>query len=386
MSNASRKSVVAWTAIAFLAGIAVASIVPRMRQGAPQEARKPVEATAQHDDTVRLPPDSTQLDQIRSTPAELSDVPLVEPLPARFAYDESRTARVSSPVSGRILQLRAQVNDRVAVGQPLATIDSPDYAAAVADMEKAKADADRKAAAAKRSKELFEAGLLSRRDLESAEADDAQATAELRRARERLDNLRARGTGAQRFELASPIAGVVVDRKANPGMEVRPDLQDPLFVVSDLGRLWALIDVPEHSLTAIAAGSSVSFEVAAFPRHAFTGRIDLVSPVLDATTRRVQARVSVDNGERLLRPEMYAKATISTAGGPKALRVPISALITGGERNFVFVEQSRGVFRRQAIELAAQNRESAYVIRGIEVGDRVVSAGAILLASEFANR
>lgn len=379
---------VAGTAIvAFALGVVAAVVVPHMSsqngraETAPPKS-SPAQAQPASTDEVRFEPRAPQLAQIKSTPAQVSDIPLSEALPARLAYDESATTRVASPVSGRIVALLARAGDRVKAGQPLARVDSPDFGVAVSDVEKARADLDRKAAALRRASAMHEAGLMARRDLEGAEADERQAAAEMRRAQSRLANLHGAHRAGGAFDLVSPIDGVVVDRQANPGMEARPDQQNPLFIVSDLRRLWLLVDVPEPALKSIAKGAEVSFEVAAYPGRTFTGRLDLVSPVFDPTTRRVQARAAIDNAEGLLRPEMFAKASVSTREGRKALRVPVSALITRGENTEVFVEQSPGLFVRRTVSLAAQNREYAYVARGIEAGDRVVTTGAMLLASE----
>lgn len=376
---------IAGTAIvAFALGVLAALGVPRLSSHAGRADAPLPEPPAQagSPDAVRFDPRAPQLTQIRTMPAAISEVPLTQALPARVAYDESATSRVASPINGRIVTLLARPGDHVKAGQTLARIDSPDYGLAVSDLDKARADLERKQATLTRSRAMSDAGLMARRDLESAEADEHQASAEMRRAQSRLANLHGLHGSAGTFDLRSPIEGVVVDRQANPGMEVRPDLQNPLFVVSDVARLWLLIDVPEPALKSVAPGAEVSFEVAAYPGEEFKGRLDFVSPVFDPNTRRVQARASIANAQGHLRPEMFAKASVSTREGSKAVRVPVSALITRGESSEVFVEESPGVFRRRSVSLAAQNRDYAYVTRGVEVDDRVVTVGAMLLASE----
>lgn len=372
--------------VAFALGVLAAIAVPRLHLPI-GEARAPSQpspsaADSQSSGEVRFDEGAPQLAQIRTTEGQLSDVPLTEALPARLGYDESATSRVASPVAGRIVMLLARAGDRVKAGQALARIDSPDYGSAVSDVDKARADMERKAAALRRSQAMFDAGLLAKRDLEGAEADERQATAELRRAHARLANLHGLHGSAGSFDLVSPIDGVVVDRQANPGMEVRPDLQNPLFVVSNLARLWVYIDVPEPALKSVQPGADVALEVAAYPDVEFHGRLDLVSPVFDPTTRRVQARASIANADGRLRPEMFAKATISTRDGRKAVRIPVSALITRGENSELFVAEKPNVFRRHTVVLAAQNRDYAYVTQGLEAGDQVVTTGAMLLASE----
>jgi cobalt-zinc-cadmium efflux system membrane fusion protein len=381
------KRTAAAVAVSFVLGAALAWGYGQYRAAAGKPSgEKAAQASSKANPfEVKFDQDAPQLTQIRTTVATVSDIPMVEPLAARLAYDESATSRIASPIAGRVTELLARPGDTVKAGQPLARVDSSDFGSAVSDADKARADAQRKKAAFDRSKAMFEAGLLAKRDLESADADYQQAEAELRRALSRLANLnvKAGAGGARRFDLVSPIAGVVVERKANPGTEVRPDLPDPLFVVSNLKKLWVLVDVPEQSLHAVYVGSMVTFDVAAYPRREFKGQVEFVSPVLDPATRRIQARVAIDNGDGLLRPEMYAKALVSGQEGRKALRLPISALVSSGEKTYVFVERGPGRFEKVAVELAAQNRDFAYTVRGIEVGDRVVTAGAVLLNSQL---
>src|SRR6185436_11784679 len=137
----------------------------------------------------------------------------------------------------------------------LAELDSPDLAAAVADLRKAEADEARKRYALERARTLYEGQVLAKKDMESAQADFAQARAETERAALRLRNLAPAGAREDnRYVLRAPISGVVADRQANPGMEVRPDLPNPLYVITDPAKLWVLIDLPERDLPKVAPG------------------------------------------------------------------------------------------------------------------------------------
>jgi cobalt-zinc-cadmium efflux system membrane fusion protein len=290
-------------------------------------------------------------------------------------------------VAGRIVSLAAQPGDVVAAGQVLAVVDAPDLGAAQADLAKARADERRKALAFSRANELFKGDVLPRKDLEGSEADLEQAKAESQRAALRYANLNPRSAriSGQHMVLSAPVAGVVAERKANPGMEVRPDLADPLFVVTDLKRVQVLVDVPEAHLAKIAVGQKIGVQVDAYPDERFAGRVERIVPGVDPATRRVQVRCSVGNADARLRPEMYARATLLADGQRTAVRVPNAALVTQGVQHFVFVEREAGVLVRRRVELAVQDREYSYLSAGVAQGDRIVTAGALLLASELAS-
>jgi len=344
---------------------------------------EPAPAAPREPGILRYPPGAPQLAALKTTAAEELPVPLAEPLNGRIAYNENFTARVSSPIAGRIVSIRLHAGDTVTAGDALVALDSPDLAQAVADLRKAEADETRKRLAFERAQKLHDGEVLPRKDLESAEADLAQVRAEAQRARQRLHNLAPAGGVRENYVLRSPISGVVSERRANPGMEVRPDLPDPLYVITDPKRLWAMIDLPERNLSKVEPGHPVAVEVDAWPGERFAGTIEKVGETVDPATRRIQVRCSVPNPEKKLKPEMYARVTLLADVNQRALRVPNSALITDGMYSHVFVEKSAGVFEKRRLSLRLQDRNFSYVASGLSAGERIVSSGALLLNSEL---
>lgn len=333
---------------------------------------------------LRFPTGSPQLARIKVENALNSPVPMDEPLAARISYDEGRTARIFSPIAGRVTEIRAQLGETVKAGAPLAVLDAPELGSARADLAKAQANADQKHAAFQRARSLLDAEVIPRRDLETAQADWQQARAEVERARLRISNLTQGGqVDGERFVLRAPLSGVIASRKINPAMEVRTDADEPLFVVSNLSKLVVLVDVPERNLAGIRVGKYAQIEVPAYPNRSFQGKVMQVDPALDPQTRRVQARIAVDNIEGLLKPEMYAKVAIQADSQEALPRLPIGALLVEGVKNFVFVERETGVFEKRELSLAVQTRSYAYASSGIKAGERVVSVGALLLNAEL---
>ncbi len=325
-----------------------------------------------------------QLAALRAEPVKAEAMPAADPVNGRFVYDENATSRVSSPVPGRVIGLRAGVGDRVSRGEALLEIDSPELANAEADRAKAGSEEMRKRLAYERARQLHEHEVIARKELESAEADYQESQADTRRAAARLRNLQASGHQNGRFVLHAPIGGIVVERNANPGQEVRPDLEAPLFLISDVSRLWILVDVPERSLGNIHVGQTVGVETDAFPEQRFTATVERVGVAVDPVTRRVQVRCAVKNTEGKLRPEMFARVSFLADGERKGIRVPNSALVTEGIYAFVFVERSPGTFEKRKVGLALRGMDHSFVESGLNEGDRVVVEGALLLNSEAA--
>ncbi|MCC6611409.1 MAG: efflux RND transporter periplasmic adaptor subunit [Burkholderiales bacterium] len=369
--------------LVLVVAVAVAAAVVGVRWLAAPSA--PVSAAAPREpDVLRFAPGAPQLASLQVMPAEQAPLPLAEPLNGRIVYNENATARVSSPIAGRVTRLARQPGDAVKAGDLLLTLDSPELAAAVADVEKAAADESRKRLAFERAQKLVEGGVAAQKDLENARADYEQARAETERARLRLGNLTPRVREGASYGLTAPIAGIVAERKVNPGMQVRPDLPDPLFIITDPARVWVTIDLPERDLVKVAPGRRAIVEVDAYPGARFPTTIEYVGVAVDAATRRVQVRGAIANPDGKLKPEMYARVTLVADDANRAVRVPNSALVTQGLYSYVFVETAPGVFQRRRVVLGLQEREWSYLASGVQPGEQIVARGALLLNSELA--
>jgi len=337
--------------------------------------------------TLYFAPDAPQLAYLRIQPVMQVSAPVSEPLPARIAYDEDRTARLNSPVAGRVLQIVAQPGDKVTAGQALIWLDSPDFGNALTDAAKSKAELRQKNLAYERAKMLFEGEVLARKDLEMAEADLSQSQAEARRSALKLHNF-SQGAklsiSGERIALRTPITGIVTERQVNPGAEVRPDAPGPLFVITEPAYLWAVIDLPERDVAKVHNDQAVDIELDAFPGEHFSARVSAIATALDATSRRVQVRCLLPNPTHRLKPEMFARATLLADTQRRVLRVPNGALVMTGLHYFVFVETAPGVLEKRRVAVTSEGRDYAIITDGLRVGDRIVTTGTLLLNSELA--
>jgi len=311
----------------------------------------------------------------------------------RLAWNEDATVRVFPPVAGRIISLARAVGARVDAGGLLAEISSPDYGQAQSDAARTAADLAAAQRGRDRAARLYERGAVPRKDLDAADADLARARAEAGRTSARLarwgGDISALGDPArgpdQLFRLGSPLAGVVVERNANPGQEARPDAAAPLFVVTNPRSLWVWLDVTERDLALLAPGDRLAIRSAAWPGRAFTGRLDLVGDALDPATRTVRARGAVDNPEGLLKAEMYVTVEMSGKSAQPATVVPARAILTDGAGRVCFVEAGPSQFRRTRVTVGPERGGKVPVLAGLPEGARVVTDGSLLLSSLFAS-
>lgn len=338
---------------------------------------------------ISYPANAPQLASIKLTAISEVSLPIADTMNGKLAYDENVTSRISSPVAGRVIRSTVEIGDYVKKDTPLLILDSPDMATADADFAKAKADQQRKKLNLDRAQKLLEQEVIARKDVESAEADYLQAAAETKRAGLRMRNLNAHGSENGQFVLKAPISGLISDKQINPGLEVRPDAAAPLLTITDLNRLWVLIDVPERYISNIKNGQKIQLEFDAYPDQIFDAIVDRVGLALDPTTRRIQIRGVLNNKDMKLRPEMFARVSFLADNDKKAFRIPNSALIVEGLYNYVFLEKRPGEFQKQKINIVRKNRDVSYadVASNTELNNkqRIVEEGALLLNAEVAS-
>jgi cobalt-zinc-cadmium efflux system membrane fusion protein len=333
-------------------------------------------------DTLHYAPNAEQLNYLDIEPVQELVAPTLQALPGRLVYDEDHTVRVFSPVLGRVVQIVAQPGAHVNAGDPLVWLQSPDFAQARADARKADADIAVKQKALDRTRELNTLGVVAQKDLEAAQADLAQAQAERERATSVLKNLDPSGHD-DRYALRAGVAGVVVDRSVNPGMEVRPDAATALFVITDPSHLWCTFELSELDIAKVHDKQQVRIDVDALPDVHFAGHIVYIGGALDANTRRITVRAAVDDPDARLKPEMFARVSPLVDDGRKQIAVPNTALLSIGLKHFVFVEKSPGVLQRRAVDVGVVGDKNAFITAGLHTGDRVVTRGAVLLNGEI---
>ena len=334
-------------------------------------------------DEVFLSPNSPKRGYIKEAEIALTRRPLMDPVTGMVAYDETRTVRVASPISGRVIGNIAPLGARLQAGETLAILDSPDLGQAQADFLKAQSDQKLAEHNYQRQKELFDHGVGPRKDFEQAQDDLDRTRSESERARLKLVNLGAKaGTADNRYLLHAPIGGEVTERNINPGMEVRPDLDKPLFVLSDITRLWVMMDVYEKDIGYIHSGQKVLVKVPAFPNREFPAIVDYISRVVDDDTRTVKVRCVLNNPDKKLLPSMYSSVEVQSDPGDLGIVVPLGSLFTEGESDWVFIAIDIDHYLKRPVKVGLRLKDKAVIDEGLKAGDRLVVDGALLLRTE----
>lgn len=331
---------------------------------------------------LRYPADHPQLKLLVTVAAAPAQGLTVE-LPARIVWNEEKTQRIYPAFAGRVGRIMADVGQRVAAGQVLAQLASPEFGAAQAETSRTQTDARLAQQTLQRQRELFDAGVIARKDLELAEAEASRAQAEATRAQARTSLYGGASAINQQLGLRTDMAGTVVERNINPGQELRPDtLSSPLFIVSDPTSLWVQIDAQEADLRDLRPGRKVDLLVPSIEPQVLQATVQAVTDQIDPSSRTIKVRAAVANPERLLKNEMLARARYERQVS-QALEVPASAVFLRGRQHFVFVQSASGVFEARDVTVFHEGPQRVLLSAGLQAGERVVSENGLLLAREL---
>ncbi len=268
-------------------------------------------------------------------------------------------------------------------GDPLAELNSPELGQAQSDYTSAKAKLNTTKNAFQRTKELYENDVAPRKAREQAEENLIRARSEEQRALLMLQNLGVpSGSMDNRFVLQAPISGVITERNINPGMEVRPDLTTPLFVISDLSQLWVQMDIFEKDIGKIHIDDEVLMRVSAYPEESFTATVSYISQVVDETTRTVKARCVFLNTDSRLLPSMFASIEVLSDPNDLVIVAPLTALFTDGESDWLYVSIGNNRYQKRPVTTGLSLKGRAVIIEGLNQGDNLVVEGALLLRAE----
>ena len=293
---------------------------------------------------------------------------------ARVEFSQQGHARVSSRVTGRVVDLRVVAGTQVKKGEVLAFVDSPQLGEARARYLAAAARAGLAQGNFRREKALFEKGISPERDVREAEAALVSANAEMNSAEAALHalgledaqirRLKADEHYGSRFPVVSPIAGTVVDVSATVGQSVEPAAA--LFTVGNLSVLWVILQVSESQLVQVEAGMTVEIGVGSRGGRSYAGKVDYVGDVVDPKTRTIPVRVVVPNPERQaqarhVRDGAVAAATSDAGTRGDSVVVPREAVQSMGDEQIVFVPAGPNQFKpvevRTGTSTASEDRD-----------------------------
>ena len=289
--------------------------------------------------------------------------------------DISRAVPVISLATGRVVQIDARLGDVVQKGQLLLKVQSADIAGAFSDYRKAVADEQLARTQLERAKLLYDRGAVSLNDLQIAQDTEEKSKVD---AETTAEKLRVLGNASLDHpsgivDIRAPISGVITDQQVtNAGGVAGLSSPNP-FTIADLSYVWILCDVYENDLANVRVGETADIRLNAYPDQAFTGTINNIGPILDPNIRAAKVRIEVRN-PGIMRPGMFVTATFHGREKEKRASVPSTAILHLHDRDWVYVPQQQGQFRRVEVVGGSMLQNGMQEVNsGLAPGQQVVA-------------
>lgn len=302
-----------------------------------------------------------------------SEVPDSTPISGKLAFDAEHLFLVSSRVAGRLDRILVFEGARVAKGQAVAELYSPDWISAQNELLLARNTV--RTLASSNQKDLLE---------------DARATQEA--ARNRLAVLGASPDDIARIErsgvvenhltLRAAIAGLVTKRNMDPGAFL--NVGDNFMTISDMDHLWFIGNIYEQDYAKARLGAALELHVAARPDTAYRCNVNLIGTNVDPQTHTLPIRCSVAN-DGSLRPELFVAAMLTT-GRRQAVVLPNSAIVAVRQNHYVIVETAPGHYVRKDVSITPLPDGRVEATAGLRGGERVVMEGSTLINEAMSNQ
>jgi RND family efflux transporter MFP subunit len=280
----------------------------------------------------------------------------------RVAYREPNRHSVNLKVKGWVEQLFVdEIGEQVFKGQPLLRLYAPELVAAQREYLVAARAAD----------------VATMSELVSAAAD------RLRNwdiSDDQIERLSSDEDILQTMTIRAPADGIVVNKMVNEGDRLLPGKE--LFEVVDLSTVWVTAHVYELDAPFVSVGQQALVRFPKLPGEQYTGRVEYVSPFL-GDDRQIEIRITLENPNQQLKPQMYAEVSLSSELSGDQLVVPRKAVINSGVRELVYVAASENTYEPRLIRTGAVGADDmVQVASGLQAGEKVVVSGQFLLDSE----
>jgi RND family efflux transporter MFP subunit len=298
---------------------------------------------------------------------------------------------VSPKIAGRLVSMLVDTGHPVAQGALIAQIEDDEIRqqverskAAIAVVEATIAQREAELGNAKveleRKKQLVDAGVLSRMELDALEMRHRVAISqvELARAQKRQSEAERRELDIRQSQtrIYSPVTGLVAKRHAHPGAMITPGTS--IVTVVSVSPMVIEAKASERDIARVKRGLPVTVTVDSLPGQRFTGRIMRISPLLDAQTRNGLVEIEIPNRGGTLKGEMFARVELDLGGSRETTLLPRDALVYRGDQPGVYVIESEKA-KFIALETGMTQEDKVEVISGLKAGDAVVTRGSNLL-------
>src|SRR5580658_5163704 len=290
--------------------------------------------------------------------------------------DVSREIPVVSIASGRVVAVHVRLGDYVRKGQLIMEVQSTDISGAYDQYLKAVNDEHLANTQLERAKILYDKGAIAKSQLEIAQDGEDDAKADLVAAEEQLRVLGVdKDHPSATVKVYAPASGFIIQQNVTEAATAGVTLSGSpnAFTIADLSHVWIICDVYENDLATVHLGQAADIRLNAYPDRVLTGTIGDIGAILDPSIRTGKVRIQVANPGNLMRIGMFATATFHGKKAETYPAVPASAVLHLHDRDWVYVPNGDGTFRRLSVQSGAMlPGKMQEVTSGLNVGQQVV--------------
>jgi len=345
-------------------GAPLAASSPSSPQAAPQSTGTPLAP-------VQISPQRLQSIGVKTGEVQRKFVEDEIRTTGNVTVDETKLAYVQLRFSGYIQKVFVDATYQyVRKGQPLFTIYSPGVVAT-----------EREYLVAKHNQQEVAQSTVPGVAAGAASLVDAAAErlTQWNIPQREIARLKSSGQVQQNLEIDSPVSGYITEREALPNKYVQPDTR--LYTVADLSTIWIFAQVFQNDLGRLRVGDAATLTVDTYPGRTFAGRADFIYPDIDMATRTARVRLIFPNPELKLTPGMFVNVDLKIPMG-RQLVIPASGVLQTGTRQIVFVDHGGGNLEPRDVELGARVSDNFIVLKGLKVGEEIVTSANFLIDSE----
>jgi cobalt-zinc-cadmium efflux system membrane fusion protein len=307
-------------------------------------------------------------------------------LTGEVSFNENNVVKVFPRSSGQVLESHASLGDKVSKGQVLAVIRSADVAGNYSDLSSTNADVTIAKRQMENAESLYKNGINSEREYIEAKQNYEKALAARNKVQSVINiNGGGKTSATGTYTLTAPIDGYIVEKKITTGAFIRPDMGDNLFTISNLKNVWIYANVYESDIAKVKEGYDATVIPMAYPDKKYDAKIDKISQVLDPQSKSMRVRVTLENRDMLLKPDMFAKVIVANKEGTTATCIPTAAIVSQDGKNYVVTYKSNSDMAINEVDIIKTVGDKTFVRSGLQQGQKLITKNQLFIFNQLLN-
>ncbi len=292
--------------------------------------------------------------------ANVKQSTVTDPFEAVGTIEAINAITVVSEIDATVISLPFREGGAIAKDGLIAQLDDVQLRA---EESRAEAILNQRKVSYDRIKTIADQGLSAAQEVDDASAALKVAEADLAVIRARLKKTR----------IVAPFTGILGARQISPGAFLRAG--SPITELAQIQQLKVTFSAPERFYSNVRRGAEVKVSTTAYPGEQLSGRVEVIEPVVDQSTRRAKIIARIENSGGKFRPGMSANVTVVLSERQNALVIPNESVFVEGAQSLVFVVKPDSIVTRTPITLGTRSHDVVEVVNGLAAGTLVVRAG-----------